>query len=113
MIANGCSAMDLQDHCMKAWQMSVRNAQKYTAEAYQGLGSNYEGIDKAVLAFVLFARLEKSFLIARMERNPAAMVAACRELADRFYKMAPDETVVANMQAREESKHGLDPEEEF
>ena len=113
MIANGYSVFDLEDYCVDKWNMSSKSARRYTADAYQGMAENYEGIDKRSLAFLLFARLEKCYAVARLEKNPAAMVAACKEMADRFYAVAPEATVGANMQSRENGTNGLDPEEDF
>lgn len=111
LIANGGSVFDLQDYCVNEWRMSANNARKYTNEAYQGLPENYEALDKRVIAFLLLARLETAFKLARADRNPAAMVAALKELADRFYKLAPDGTAVVAQPQEKEA--GLDPEEDF
>lgn len=113
MLANGSSALDLTEHCIEEWDVSESVARKYVKDAYQGLAENFDGIDKRAIAFMLFTRLDKAFLVGRITKNASAMVSACHEMATHFYKVAPDETVAANMQAREQGTTGPDPEEEF
>ena len=115
LCVNGCSTLDLEDHCIKEWGLSLPNARLYIKQALEGMVESLTETDKRRMALVIYYRLENSYKLARAIRNPSAMIAACDAMARIYMKQAPDDEIAANQAAREAARESAahDPREDF
>jgi nucleoid DNA-binding protein len=108
---NGCSPLELRDHCETKWAMPRRTANNYVKETYESLAEALTCVNKRQVALVVFYRLENSYKVARAAKNPSAMIQACVAQANLFVERAPDDVVAANQQSRAAAV--IDPDEDF